>query len=101
MSETMWVDPAGLRDAEPGFRYLSSSFSDTLTRLAGVLDAAGCCWGSDQVGARFAENYLPGVQLVRDALPALRDDVAGVGTAVVTVADNVDAAEGRAQTRLS
>jgi hypothetical protein len=97
----MRVDTDGLRAAEPALRNLSSSVGVVLTRLAGVLDAAGCCWGSDEIGATFAESYVPGARLVRDALPSLRDDVAGVGAAIVAVADNVDAAEGRAQARLS
>ena len=101
MGNTIRVDPAGLRDAAPALRYLSSSAGAVLATLSGVLDEAGCCWGADQFGTTFADSYLPGVQLVRDALPKLRDDVAEVADAVVVVADNVDAAEGRAQSRLS
>ena len=73
MTGTMRVDTAGLRAAEPALRYLSTSVGTMLTRLAGVLDAAGCCWGNDQIGASFAESYVPGARLVRDALPSLRD----------------------------
>jgi hypothetical protein len=101
MTEIMRVDTAGLRGAEPAVRYLSSSAASVLARLTGVLDAAGACWGSDQTGTAFAESYLPGAQLVRDALPSLRDDMSGVAEALVLAADNVDAAEGRAQARLS
>jgi hypothetical protein len=101
MSESMWLDAAGLRVAGPAFGYVSASLATTLAGLSEVLDAAGNCWGSDQTGASFAESYLPNAQLVRSALPMLRDDVAGVGAAVVAVADNADAAENRAQTRLS
>jgi hypothetical protein len=101
MTGTMRVDTDGLRAAEPALRHLSTSVGTVLTRLAGVLDAAGCCWGNDQIGASFAESYVPGARLVRDALPSLRDDVAQVGRAIVAVADNVDVAENRAQTRLN
>ena len=101
MTDDMRVNANGLRETEPALRYLSSAVGGVLMTLAGVLDGAGPCWGADQFGATFAESYLPGAQLVRDALPALRDDVAEVGKAVVAVADNVDAAEGRAQARLS
>src|SRR3990172_8846818 len=100
MTDVIRVDSMGLRGAEPAFRYLSCSFGVVATRLADVLDGAGCCWGSDEIGASFAESYVPGARLVRDALPALRDDVAEAGAAILMVADNVDAAEGRAQTRL-
>src|SRR5258705_11464688 len=100
MTDIMRVDTAGLRGAEPAVRYLSWSAASMLARLTGVLDAAGDCWGSDQTGTAFAESYLPGAQLVRDALPSLRDDMSGVAEALVLAADNVDAAEGRAQARL-
>ena len=97
----MRVDTVGLRDTEPAMRHLSASLGGLLSTLTGVLDGAGRCWGGDQFGATFAESYLPGVQLVRDALPALREDVSEVADAIAVVADNVDAAEGRAQARLS
>src|SRR3979409_2527191 len=101
MTGMMRVDTDGLRAADPAFRDLSPSGGTVLTRLAGVLDAAGSCWGNDQTGASFAQSYVPGARLVCDALPSLRDDVAQVGRAIVAVADNVDAAENRAQTRLN
>jgi hypothetical protein len=100
MTDLIRVDTLALRGAEPAFRYLSSSVGVVLTRLADVLDVAGCCWGRDEIGASFAESYVPGARLVRDALPSLRDDVAEAGAAILMVADNVDAAESRAQTRL-
>lgn len=101
MTATMRVDSAGLRAAEPSMRELSSSVGATLARLAGVLDAAGRCWGGDDIGTTFARSYLPGAQLVRDALSHLSDDVAGMGEAIVAAADNIDAAEGRAQARFN
>jgi hypothetical protein len=101
MTEPMLVDVDGLRGAEPRFRYLSSAVDGALGQLLATLDAQGPCWGGDQLGARFAETYLPASELIRRALPDLRDDVRDVGVAVVSVADNVDAAEGRAQARLS
>jgi hypothetical protein len=101
MTDTMRVHPAGLRDVVPTFRYLSSSLTTALTSLSSVLNTAGDCWGDDQIGLGFAESYLPVAQLVRETLPLLRDDVSAVGNAVHTVADSADAAEVRAQARLS
>jgi uncharacterized protein YukE len=101
MADIMRVDPDRLRDAEPNFRYLSSSLAAAFADLAGVLDSAGPCWGTDRIGAGFAESYLPIAQLVRETLPKLRDDVADVGDAIRAVADNADAVELRAQARLT
>lgn len=101
VGDIMRVDPDGLRDTGPHFRYLSSSLASAFAHLSAVLDAAGPCWGTDRIGEGFAESYLPIAQLVRETLPKLRDDVAGVGDAVIAVADNADAAEVRAQARLT
>lgn len=101
VGDVMRVDAAGLRGTAPALRQLSAALGGVFSTLTGVLDGAGRCWGGDEFGATFAEGYLPGVQLVRDAFPGLREDVAGVADAVVVVAEKVDAAEGRAQSRLS
>jgi hypothetical protein len=101
MAESMRVDVAALRRAEPTFDALASGEDAVARRLASALDAQGACWGVDEMGLTFANGYLPAAEQVRDAFGELGAGLSGAGGAVGWVSDNVDAAEGRAQGRLS
>lgn len=96
---TLRADTAALRAAEPAFDTMAAAVAGLLNRLAGALDAEGACWGADEVGSAFAQKYLPAAISVLDALPPLRDAIAGTGAAVLAVADNVDSAEDRSRVR--
>lgn len=99
MAETMRVDTAMLRTAEPELETASATVALVLSRLAAALDDEGACWGTDAMGTTFAEGYVPKVQQIREALPLLSESLHDVGAAVLEVADNVDAAEGRTRQR--
>lgn len=95
----MRADAAALRRAEPSLETLASGVAGLLTRLTAALDVEGACWGDDEVGAAFEQGYLPAAISVLGALPRLRDGFAGTGAAILSVADNVDAADERARAR--
>jgi len=101
MAESLRVNAVGLRNAGPGFVSLSSSVAEALRRLAVTLDAEGACWGTDEMGVTFDQSYSPAAQQVRDAFPVLHDGINEVRAAVLVVADDVDAADERALSRLS
>jgi len=101
MAEAQRVNAVGLRNAGPGFVSLSSSVAEALRRLASRLDAEGSCWGTDEMGVTFAQSYAPAAKQVKDAFPVLRDGITEVRAAVLVVADDVDAADKRALSRLS
>jgi len=96
----MRVDITALREAVPAFGVVASTLDLTLRRLANALDAEGVCWGADEMGRTFGDSYRPAVATVRDAIAALSASIDEIGRTVGTVADNVDAAEARAQARL-
>jgi hypothetical protein len=98
-AEVMRADPAALRSTEPAFDTMASAVDGLLVRLAGALDVEGACWGEDEVGSAFEQGYLPVALGLREALPRLRDLMTGTGAQVLAVADNVDGADGRAQSR--
>lgn len=100
MAETMRVDTTALRAAEPALETLSATAGIVLSRLTAVLDGEGPCWGGDSTGTTFAGGYVPAAQQIREALALLGDVFRDVRIAVLEVADNVDAAEGRARQRL-
>jgi hypothetical protein len=96
---TLRVDAAALRTAEPAFDTMASAVAGLLSRLTAALAAEGACWGADEVGSAFAQGYLPAAISVFEALPPLRDGIAGTGAAVLAVADTVDSAEDRSRAR--
>jgi uncharacterized protein YukE len=101
MSDVMRVDADALRGAEPAFDTLASTVDGVLSRLTSALQAEGRCWGGDEVGQSFEHDYLDGVGNTCAGMATLRDAVARVGQSVLTAADSVDAADGRARSRLT
>jgi hypothetical protein len=93
------ADPVALRTAEPAFDTMASAIAGLLGRLTTALAAEGACWGEDEAGSAFQQGYLPSAISVFEALPPLRDGIAGTGAAVLAVADNVDSAETRTRLR--
>jgi uncharacterized protein YukE len=100
MAETMRVQTDALRAAEPALADVSTTVDMVLSRVAAALDREGACWGADAMGTTFAQDYVPASQQILQALSVLGEGLRDVGTAVGEVADNVDAAEGRARLRL-
>jgi hypothetical protein len=101
MAEPMRVDTMGVRHCQPGLAALSTALDEARRRLDHHLDPEGACWGADELGSAFAASYLPAEADVRAALSRLRDVLAAVGDALLSVADNADAAEGRTRHRFS
>ena len=99
-ADGMRVDTTELRSAEPAFDLLANGVDTLLARLWVALDIEGPCWGADEVGAKFAGQYLRPAQQARAGLTGLSEAMAAVGHALLAVADGVDAADGRARSRL-
>lgn len=97
----MRVDIVGLRETWPAFNALSANIEDALCRLTDALAAEGPCWGADEPGTAFAEEYVGPALRLCGAFGSLRDGVRDIGDAVRTAADAADGAELRATQRLS
>jgi hypothetical protein len=96
----MGIDPAGLRAAEPAVAGVASCLQEVLRSLEIALEIEGTCWGSDHTGRVFGESYLPAATQARQAGALLHEGVRTIAAAILTVAGNADAVEGRVQPRL-
>jgi hypothetical protein len=94
------ADTVALRAAAPAFDDLADQVGAILDGLDAALTAEGACWGTDEIGTTFAGSYLPAVEQVRAAFGAVRRACAETATGITIVADNADAADGRASRRL-
>lgn len=87
------VHPERLRGASPKFDNASDGLQSALDKLNGVLQAEGDCWGGDESGQAFAENYVPaseqGTKALQDLTKALHQ-VRGELDATARTWDEVD-----------
>lgn len=67
------VDPAALRSASPGFSGAADALQSARDSLSGVLQAEGACWGDDEAGQSFAQQYKPAAQQALEAFDALTE----------------------------
>ena len=82
MAENFYLDPDGLDDAVRAMRVHGLDLSEAYAELKGVLDAHHGCWGADDIGNAFAQNYAPqsadfttNSKQAADSLPSLSDDI--------------------------
>jgi uncharacterized protein YukE len=99
MGDVLRVDLPGLRAAQPRVEAVASDIATTLTILTARLDREGACWGNDDTGQRFAAAYLPAAATLRQAFADLHDGVASIAQSLSTVASNVEAVDGRTESR--
>ncbi|WP_216916900.1 WXG100 family type VII secretion target [Nocardia noduli] len=83
------ADPDALRSTRTSFDSVASAITAAAEKLAAVLAAEGECWGGDEIGRKFAENYTPGVEPGKKAVGNLATSMTQVGTNMVTIADKL------------
>ncbi len=86
MTDRIVADAAALRATQAGFDGLARSVADVLTRLDATLAAEGPCWGHDETGVAFADQYRPTAAAIRAVLLSTSSDVGVFGDAVAAVA---------------
>ncbi|MGW4367715.1 hypothetical protein ACWEKT_18915 [Nocardia takedensis] len=59
---TLKVDPDALRSTKPGISAAARKVLDAIENAKSVIEAEGECWGSDEIGQNFAENYTEGAE---------------------------------------
>ena len=67
------VNPEALRGASPKFDGSADKLESALTKLNGVLQAEGQCWGGDEAGQEFAKQYEPGSQQGTDGIKGIAE----------------------------
>ncbi|KAF0849215.1 hypothetical protein FNL39_101652 [Nocardia caishijiensis] len=80
-----------MRSTRTSFDSVASTISSALTTLTAALAAEGECWGGDEIGQAFAQNYTPGVEQGKTSVGNLATTMTQLGTNMVTVADALDA----------
>lgn len=65
------VHPEKLRGASPKFDNASDSLKTALDKLNEVLSAEGDCWGADEAGQAFAEDYRPAAEQGTEGMTTL------------------------------
>ncbi|WNV91123.1 type VII secretion target [Umezawaea sp. Da 62-37] len=74
------VDPTALRSASPKFSSTGDKLADTWEALRSVMDAEGTCWGTDEVGQKFAEGYTPAADTARESFPGIAGAIQNIRT---------------------
>ncbi len=93
MSDEFWVDTARLREAAPLFDTLTEQIGKARSALTGRLDAEGACWGADESGAAFAQNYVPGVEVGLDNVAKMSQVLTWIATTIRASADSLQGAD--------
>jgi uncharacterized protein YukE len=84
------VEPAALRGAAGSFEAESDALGQCGQKLDALLAGIGPCWGTDEVGRRFATAYQPAVDTVLANIAALSVGLTRIGAALRGVADNYE-----------
>ncbi|WP_336088187.1 WXG100 family type VII secretion target [Nocardia sp. SSK8] len=83
------VDPDALRNTKGSYESAATTLTSALQALTAALDAEGECWGADETGTAFAQNYTPGVDQGKKAVANLATTMTQLGTNMVTLADKL------------
>ncbi|GAA4865926.1 hypothetical protein GCM10025787_59700 [Saccharopolyspora rosea] len=66
-----------------------------LTTLKSALDAEGECWGGDDAGKKFAQDYTKGRDSVLDGLHKLVEGLSGVDRNLKATADDTEGGDAK------
>lgn len=81
------IDPAGVRSAGAKVGHAGEDFASRASALANALAAEGACWGGDESGQKFAKDYVPAADGIRDAMAKVAEALQAIGESLVGTAD--------------
>ncbi|MFG1792755.1 hypothetical protein [Nocardia sp. NPDC049149] len=87
----LWIDPDGLRANGAEFNDLGEQAAQTFEELREALAREGRCWGDDEPGKAFEQNYLPDAERGLDALQQLATALQTFGQQLSAAADSFEA----------
>ncbi|CAL9674410.1 WXG100 family type VII secretion target [Saccharothrix sp. NPDC042600] len=76
------VDVAGMRRGAARFSAAGDSLTGVFEALNGALQAEGQCWGGDESGQAFAQQYVPNSTATLDAFKNLAKALQDIRTGV-------------------
>lgn len=89
----MDVDPEKLRGKSPQFDAAADAIRATFEKLNGVLQAEGDCWGSDEAGQTFAQDYLPASQDAEQGFTSMSETLGQVRSELDATAQTWDSTD--------
>jgi len=90
----LWVDPAGLRRNATGFTQGARKLEQIHQKLDGKLAAEGKCWGADETGQQFEQDYFQPSQDVLKVFGELSKALSAIKDGLDKMAKNYEEAEG-------
>lgn len=101
MSDGLEVQARNLYRAAGGFETAATSVGRIFDRLKSRLNAEGNCWGDDETGKAFAENYITKAKAneFKDGGPDIVGGLKKVQKNIETMAKRYEDAEDRSRIR--
>ncbi|GAA1593591.1 hypothetical protein GCM10009678_89760 [Actinomadura kijaniata] len=101
MSNELKVETEALRKAAKGFEDASGQVRRIFDRLRSRLDAEGACWGGDETGQQFSQNYITTNKAneFKDSGPDIADGLKKVKANIELMAKRYADAEERSRIR--
>ncbi|TVT18521.1 hypothetical protein FNH05_35490 [Amycolatopsis rhizosphaerae] len=79
MTENFRLDPDGLSAATKRLGAMGEKLRASYTELVRVLDEHDGCWGGDDIGKSFAQNYVPNARKARDSAQEATEGIVQLG----------------------
>ncbi|MCP2332107.1 WXG100 family type VII secretion target [Actinoalloteichus caeruleus] len=90
MSGGYEVRTAEIRTENTKFESTAAQLEDVLTTLRAAIDAEGDCWGADESGQAFAQEYAPTAPAVVEYFGTLVEGIREMRTQIDASADTWD-----------
>lgn len=91
------ANPDEIRSGASSFGTAGDMFAQAKSRLDTVLSSYGECWGGDESGKAFSQQYVPNADKTKEAFGTLAEAITAIRTALEQTAatyegsDNVSA----------
>lgn len=87
----MRMEPETLRRSAKKMGNAGDDLQDVLNTLRAALEAEGSCWGSDEAGQSFSQNYEPNSQKLLDAIGQTSKAIGDISANLKSTADDTEA----------
>ncbi|HEY8372623.1 MAG TPA: hypothetical protein VIL00_07765 [Pseudonocardiaceae bacterium] len=93
MTGHLWTQTTQVRLGASLFEGAAEQLAAAHSTLQGDLDAEGQCWGNDEAGQNFAQNYVPASQKVLETFAQLTEALRGIRTGLDEMANTWEEAD--------
>jgi len=89
-SDLLWMQPDRVRSGASRMRAAGEALQEVVQQLTTAIQAEGACWGNDEGGQKFAEEYVPASTGTSEALAQLVTTLAQIGDHLQGMADSTE-----------